>query len=218
MTEMTYANQIFVVGYVPEYRAVVSGDGGITEHNRCGQLVMWNADTTERQLKCICEGAVVSIAHAPDLEQLISADRSGKVTAWDVKSGTKRMQMSCRDSGDIAFLPMSVAYVQEVRAVVCGEANFTAPAGRVAVLDVESGERRFELECAGPVMSVAFAAPLGAVVAGDRSGAVGVWDLASRQKRQEIRCRSSVNSVLHSITTNVVVSGEKSGAVNVWRI
>jgi len=217
-TEMWYKDLVSAVCYVPELHVVASGDGGLTEGSKSGQVVTWGVESIEKYLRLPCVGAVTSLCFAADICALAAGDRSGAVTLWDARSGAKKLEVRCGEPSDqkVALLPMALAYAQELGALICGESNFQAMQGQVVVLDAASGHRRFVLECDGAVMSIAHASERRAIVTGDRSGAVVVWDLEKRERRAELSCGASVNAVSYDWLRNRAVVGDKAGSVTAW--
>lgn len=222
-TEMWYKSMIAALEYVPELHVVVSGDGGYTDSHKGGQVVTWDIDSIEKFLRLPCPGAVISLACASDGErQLLAAgDRSGTVTCWDAKSGDRRFQIGIaegtEDDGRM-LLPQSLAYAEQLEALLCGESYFKGMIGFLSVLDIKSGTWRFRLQCDGPVMAVAHSPSSSALVSGDRAGKVIVWDAASRERRTESSIGNPVNAVSYDASINAAVAGDKQGKVVVLRL
>mmetsp|Transcript_79283 Transcript_79283/g.214485 ORF Transcript_79283/g.214485 Transcript_79283/m.214485 type:complete len:112 (-) Transcript_79283:48-383(-) len=105
-----------------------------------------------------------------------------------------------------------------MQTIFVGESNFKEQTGRIAVLDADSGSRRFEFGCDSPITCIACVPELCAVACGERSGQVSLWDIESRAKRWSIPMAGPVTAMSYCLATKRLAAGCKDGSVRIWTL
>ena len=198
---------------------IVSGDSRRKDEEHTGKLTLW---ATSRWAPILQNwecgagaGGVCDVAFSPDGVRIVSGDAARKVIIWDFYTGNKLRVMECGDSVRGVALYCKGAHER----IASGDLS-----GKVTIWDALSGDKGsscdklHDMQCGGPVHSVAFSTDAARVVSGDESGKVTVWDASTGTKMCEMECGGPVLSVAFTRDGTRVVSGDGSKKVTVWSV
>jgi WD40 repeat protein/serine/threonine protein kinase len=93
------------VAISPDDKWIAAGEGAFAQHNRDGELFVWNAQTRERHLREADHNAIVwDVAFSRDSRWLATSggeleNGPGGINLWDVRTRARSRQLPLRDVG-----------------------------------------------------------------------------------------------------------------------
>ena len=149
---------------------------------------------------------------------IVTGDRQGNVSVWNVENGDRLWTNSCGPNNDVK----SVAFSPNGEHIVTGDKQ-----GNVSVWNVENGDRLMTMSNNFTTRGVAFSPDGRRIVSGDDSGTVSVWNAETGQRMMAMEVvRTAAPGSIWKQVVNVafspdgtyIVSGDFSGNTNVWNV
>lgn len=211
--EMNYKKYITTLIYVPELRAMVSGDANVTGEGQTGNVVMWNPHSLEVYQKMPCKGAVTSVTWAVARRLLISSDRSRCIRFWQPDSGEVLSEIETSQVPWCLSMPSDPGRTT----LAVSQCNFKENFGDVSICDSE-GQIQFAEQLDSPVLCIVFLPEAPVVACGCRAGDIVIWDFEARTRRKTIRVGAAVNALVYHPASGQLVAGCKNGELRSWAL
>lgn len=181
----------------------------VTQTEACEERVSFSSQTTKFEGEIIgrCEGAVRSVACAPDGESIVCGSDDATVRLW--RFGTGRMEVVCKRAGAVA----SVAFSPDGACVACASEEKAHDSNTlITILELQAGEEMRLGEADGHSPKIAYS-PGGhslAVASPETENGLRIWNLITGHTRVFKSEACGFSSLSFSPAGKSVVSGESS--------
>jgi WD40 repeat protein len=186
-----------------------------------GEIVLWDADAWKSLATLPTQGAVTSLAFAPDGATLIAALKNGQLARVSGLAAKNTLQ---REIVATARQPEHSSYQAEITSLAYDPHGALLATGgadhRVLLWDAKSFQQLHAFEASAPVLCVAFSADGRHLAAGtEQSNALHVWDVLARQTRATIKGHSkNVRSVAFVGDAEHLWSASEDGQLKAWEL
>ncbi len=160
-----------------------------------------------------CDGAVRSVAFAPNGKWVASGSNDNVVRIWDVQTGEARILGQC-DLGDSGFSYIStIAFAPDSQAVASGSNDKI-----VRLWDVQTGEGRILGKYEQQIRVISYSPKGGELAAGGDDGTVYLLDVQTGPSRVIGRCEGIIWAIAFAPDGRSVAAESDDGTIRIWDI
>ena len=172
---------------------------------------LWDAEARRFVGECLTREGAVRLAFNADGTRLISAASSGRVTLWRMPDGQPLRQWTLPDLSRFA----TVQFSADLDAVAYG-----AEAGRIVVMDLAEGQRRWSAQAAEELVTALAFSPDGRWVAsgaGHVESAIRLWNATNGQLVARLEGhRTWVGALLFTPDSRSLISASGDETIRIW--
>lgn len=216
ISRFNHDDQIWVVGFTPDGKRVISGAGG--------EIVVWDPQSGMEFYRLKAGTNILSISS----NGILAASAAGaNITVWDIESGqilTNKTQFIRNDNNDlrsISALVFSADGSMIASSEGEGDSSWQIPrppsiGGRIVIWDPLTGNDIVSMQHGDSVPVLAFSSNGKKLASGSFDGTSRVWDVQTGRPLSNFSFEANVGAVAFGKNDEWIVSSSDDGTAKIW--